>query len=124
MKVKTKGMKIVCYRDERTTVELANGRMFDGNKAHLRSLRGEVLASPVGCELFKLPPTVDLRLLENAELFGLEKVAKKLRKPATTVADYCRRFKIGSRFGGEKMLTEGDVARLKDKLAKPKTKNR
>lgn len=117
MNIRSKDLRITCFRDGRTIVELANGRIFDGNRSHLRSTSGAVLASPVGCELFSLPATVDLRSLEDAELFSLETAAKKLRKSLNVVQDFCRRFKVGTKFGERKLLSQSHIDRLREKLA-------
>ena len=116
MKVLSKEMRITCFRDDRTIIELANGKIFDGNRSHLRSTSGAVLASPVGCELFALPATVDLRTLEDAELISLETAAKKLRKSLKEIQDTCRRFKIGTKFGDTKLLTQSHIEKLREKL--------
>jgi hypothetical protein len=127
MRISTKGAHITCYRDDRAKFELADGRTFDADKIHLRTTGGEVIASPVTCDLFALPPTVELVAREYAELYDLAKAAKKVRRPLAAVESTCRRYRIGRRFGNERLLNDAEVAKLTEKLAiagkkaKPKT---
>jgi hypothetical protein len=117
MRVSTVGANITCYRDDRVKLELADGRTFDADKIHLRTLGGEVIASPVTCDLFALPKSVELIARENAQLYDVSKAAKRIRKPTAAVEDVCRRYRIGRRFGDERLLTDADVAKLAEKSA-------
>ena len=124
MRVSTQGAHITCYRDDRAKLELADGRTFDADKIHLRTTGGDVIASPVTCDLFALPKTVELVARENAELYDLAKGAKKVRRPLAAVESTCRRFRIGRRFGTERLLNDADLQKLTEKLtAKPAKQN-
>ena len=121
MRISTQGARITCYRDDRAKMELADGRTFDADKIHLRTTRGEVIASPVTCDLFALPKSVELVARENAELYDPAQVAKKTRSTRAAVEAACRRFRIGRRFGTERLLNDADVQKLTMKLSeKPK----
>ena len=117
MRISTEGAHITCFRDDRAKFELADGRTFDADKIHLRTTGGEVIASPVTCDLFALPKTVELVARENAELYDPAKAAKKVRRTQAAVEAACRRFRIGRRFGTERLLNDADLERLAAKLS-------
>jgi hypothetical protein len=118
MRVASKQLRITCHRDGTSVVEVAGKRLFDAALVHLRTTRGDVIANDVDCSLFTLPPTVDLRTLDNAELFRLPTVAKKLHRQRGAVEDAARRYRIGKRFGGEKLLNTADIEKLDERMSR------
>ena len=109
MKLSSKNLRIICRREGLNTVELDDGRIFDADNCHLRTAIGTVIASPVTCDLFSLPSTVDLRPLPRAQLFTVEQAAKKMRRSISDVATASLR--IGKKVDGRRLMTADDISR-------------